>query len=241
MGHMHYRMVGAVLDRTVGAFRMAPIGTGDVLPPLVGIPLPHRPRRKNEHDRGGRQQLRQCIRVQARIGRPLGQGDVARGLHELEELGVGDWRTVHPEPFHAHRMGRSLLGVVGIRAHQEAASGDPHHVPRRRAAGTAVRFLLGVGNGTGVGHWKSLPPWKSLGASGGWRRGAGCQRQGTLLPTTSQLNDSRQLDCGSLMGRRGCSLQATSSWGCLLAASTDHKSTPVKQSHPVNPEGPNEG
>ena len=125
---MHHRVVPQALERTAGPARMAPIGTGDVSPPVVGVAHVHRPRGLAEHHGVGCEQLGLRSRIVGGIGRLFGERHVVGGVDEALELGVGDGVDIHPEAVHVHLVRRRFLGVVGIGSHQEDASGDPGHV-----------------------------------------------------------------------------------------------------------------
>ena len=138
MGDVHHGMVFPTLDRAAGPLRMAPVRPGHVLPPAVGVPKAHWCGGGDEHDGSRGQPLGQGIGIESRIGGQLCQGDVARGLHELLELGVRDGSAVHPEAPDVHWMGWCLLGIVMVGSHQERASWDPEHVARRRTAHSPI-------------------------------------------------------------------------------------------------------
>ena len=133
-------------------FGMAPVGTREEGPPAVGIVPPHRPRGRGEDNRGRLQQRRVGAGIIGWIDGAFGQGAVAGGLHELLELGVGDQVAIHPEPLHAHPVGRGFLGVMIIGAHQVGAPRDPHHVTGRGATWPGRLRLWGVDLGGGSCH-----------------------------------------------------------------------------------------
>ena len=141
MGH---RMIKATAQRRVRTARVPPVGAGHVRPPLVRVTKVHRMRRRREHYRNRYQQGRVGTGIHGRVRGPLGHRPVPGGLDEDLELGIGHRMRVHPESVDADRVGRSLLGVVAVRPHDEPATGNPHHVVGLLPRGG--RYAQGVGD-----------------------------------------------------------------------------------------------
>ena len=141
---LHHGQGVAAGDGALGPLRMAPVRPLHHPPPLPRVRT--RAAVGADEDDGGRLQL---IAREARIGpgieRPFGLGDVARGLHEAGELGVGDVRPVDREIADGRLTRRALLPAKGIGAHHEAPALHPHHARRGgrgfrcREIGQAVR------------------------------------------------------------------------------------------------------
>ncbi len=141
-GNLYDGVVVPAVDGAARSFRVAPVGPGLPLPPLMHVVQRHRMVRRRENEgtgfglevgrfrRAGWELLLEILPVQ----RLLGRGAVAGGLDEGAELGVGDVGLVHPEAVHPDAVGGTLdarnVGVVA--AHHEFAAGNPAHPRRRR-------------------------------------------------------------------------------------------------------------
>ena len=77
------------------------------------------------------QHVRQRAGIVLRVGRDLGEGDMARRVDELAELAVRDRRAVDPEAVDADAMDRRLLRVVAVGAHAERSARHKDHVGER--------------------------------------------------------------------------------------------------------------
>src|SRR5262249_31293546 len=124
------------------SFRMTPVRTLLVAPPLEMIVEGHGLKSGGENRRAGHQILRRGSREFFFSWFAFGDGDVTCGPDEFPELRVGDFSRIHPEAIHVDAMNGS--GVAhGVRtaadgasrivtAHREFTSGNPHHAFRRR-------------------------------------------------------------------------------------------------------------
>src|SRR5262249_28100883 len=70
----------------------------------------------------------QSARIVLRVGRNLGEADVARFSDEAAELGIRHRRVVHPEPIDLNAVSGLLLCIMMIRAHGELATRDVDHL-----------------------------------------------------------------------------------------------------------------
>ena len=86
--------------------------------------------RRREHQRAGLQHVRQRAGIVLRVGRDLGEGDVAGRLDEFAELPVRHRRAVDPEPVDRDAMDRRLFRIVPVGAHAEGAAGNEQHSRR---------------------------------------------------------------------------------------------------------------
>jgi hypothetical protein len=105
-----------------------------------------------------------CLRtrIMFRVRRNLCDRDMARRLREFLEFSIGDWIAIHPERADRHDVGRSLLGVMPVRAHAKRAARYPDHAWRlhicqllagaRRAV--TISFVDGRGRGTCCFGWQ---------------------------------------------------------------------------------------
>ena len=80
-----------------------------------------------EHDGPGHEELGIGSGQIDRVRGALGPGDVAGGLHEPAELGVGDRVLVDPEAVDAHRVDGPFLRVEVLGPHLEGPAGHVHH------------------------------------------------------------------------------------------------------------------
>ena len=123
VGDVHHRVVEPLVDRALrdrrGCLQQAPgfqrhhwlrwrRSTG----PRVGVKTIEPGCRFS----GGR------VRVVGRVEVTLGHGDVAGGVHERRELGVGHRGGVDREGGDPHLVGRRLLRIVVVGAHRERAA-----------------------------------------------------------------------------------------------------------------------
>ena len=125
-----------VVERVDVALRpvgMAPVGALRELPPLAPVAQVDRVLGRREHQRAGVEHVRQRAGIVLRIGRDLGEGDVAGRVDEVLELPVGHRRAVDPEAVDGDAMDRRLFRIVLVRSHAERAAGNPDHVGRGRA------------------------------------------------------------------------------------------------------------
>ena len=83
--------------------------------------------RRIEHERPGYEQARIGSGEFGGFGRPLGDRDVARFLHEPAERRHGDGVFVDPEPVHLDLVNGRFLRVEVVRSHREDAAGDLDH------------------------------------------------------------------------------------------------------------------
>ena len=86
------------------------------------------PRCTSEDHRSGLQVLGWCAWKVSRIERSFGSGDVAGGLDEVGELGVGDLVWFDPKPVNTHLVDGPFLGVMMIRAHCVGLSRNPAEI-----------------------------------------------------------------------------------------------------------------
>ena len=112
---VHDGMVGHVGERRVGTGRVAPVGAVDLAPP-----------RRRGDGAGGREVVGQQAAEHERPAVGFGEGDVAGGVTERGELGVGDGRRRDRERRELHlvdgtlTVGRVAVAVSG--AHPELAA-----------------------------------------------------------------------------------------------------------------------
>jgi hypothetical protein len=106
---------------------MAPARAGRPDPPVAVVGEIDGPIGHAEHERSGHEQPGIRARIERRIDRPLGDRHVARGLDEGRIRSVGHGGFVHPEAFDRDPVRRALVGIVPVRAHQEAAAGYLAH------------------------------------------------------------------------------------------------------------------
>src|SRR5688572_8073928 len=76
---------------------VAPVGARQPIPPVVVIVTRNRSRWLAEDDRAGDERFGCGAGVEGGVGRTLGHGDVAGGLHEATKGGIGDLVAVDPE------------------------------------------------------------------------------------------------------------------------------------------------
>ena len=127
---------GCPAARDVGlrSTRMAPVGTGDITPPL-GQPartiggVGHR-----EHHGTRQAHLRWQVGMLCRIHRSLGHRHVAARLDEGREFIVAHLGAVHPKTGHRRAAYRLFLRVDGV-AEGEVSTRDPHHAGVRSIRG----------------------------------------------------------------------------------------------------------
>ena len=86
--------------------------------------------------------MRQGARIILRIGRDLGEGDVAGVSDEAPELGIGHRTCVDPETVELDAMRRLLLGVMVVRAHGELAAENENHLGAELGLRTASPLYL---------------------------------------------------------------------------------------------------
>ena len=87
---MHDRLPFPPGDRAVRPLGMAPVGAGDIFPPVAHVARPQRSARHAKHCAAGDQHLGPGAWIQRRIERPLGECDVSGGGYELGKSRVGD-------------------------------------------------------------------------------------------------------------------------------------------------------
>ena len=80
-----------------------------------------------EHERAGYEQDQIGSWEVGRIGRPFGDRDVSRFLHEPTERRHGDGVLVHPEPIYFDLVDGCLLWIEVVRSHREDTAGDLDH------------------------------------------------------------------------------------------------------------------
>ena len=112
-----------------------------------------------EHGGGGDEQPGVGAGVVGRVGRRLGQRDVAGGGDEPAELGVGDRRAFDPEPGDGGVVGRRLLRIVAVGPHAERGPRHPHHVagPGGRLRRRPARSVSCTGPGSPARGRSSSP------------------------------------------------------------------------------------
>ena len=133
-GDMDDGVVLPPLDGAAGAFGVAPLRARRPMPPMGDDGGVHRPVGHAEHQRARRQHLGLRARIEGGVERSLGDRDMAGGGDEGGKGRVGHGRRVHPEAVHRGAVLGPLLGVVAIRSHQEAATGDADHAGGRDIA-----------------------------------------------------------------------------------------------------------
>jgi hypothetical protein len=119
---MHDRLALPSGDRAVGSFRMPPVGTGNVFPPVAQVARPHRTAGHPEYRATRLQRLRPRTGVERRVERPLGERNVTGGGDERSEVGVGDRVAINPVAIDRDAVRRPLLGIGHIRSHAEGAA-----------------------------------------------------------------------------------------------------------------------
>ena len=98
IGDVNCRMVLDALERAVRPVGVAPVGPDHEGPPVGIIGQIDRMAGRGEHHGAGLQHLGQDAGIVLRVRCDLGEGDIARGIHEALELAVGHRRRVDPEP-----------------------------------------------------------------------------------------------------------------------------------------------
>src|SRR3990170_272185 len=107
---------------------MAPIRTEAEGPPIRPVLEIDRALRLHEDERARAQHMRQRAGIVLRVGRDLGEGDVAGLSDEAPERGVRYRRRIDPETADLDAMGRFFLGIMVIRAHGELAARNEDHL-----------------------------------------------------------------------------------------------------------------
>ena len=124
---MHDRMIVEPTDVASGSIGMPPVRALGERPPLAEVAEADRMVGRREHQRARIDHVREHSGIILRIGRDLGDGDVAGSLHELPELPVRHGMAVHPEAIHGDAMRRGFFRIMLVRAHAESAAGYPDH------------------------------------------------------------------------------------------------------------------
>ena len=83
---------------------------------------------RRENQRASLEHMRQRARIVLRIGRCLGERQVARCVDEFAKLTIGHRRPVDPKAAHRDAMSRRLFRIVLVGAHAEGAARNPGHV-----------------------------------------------------------------------------------------------------------------
>ena len=153
---MHDGMIvepSIVASRAVG---MPPIGALGECPPLAEVAQIDRMLGRREHQRARIEHVRQHARIVLRIGRDLGESDVAGRPHEFAELPVRDRLSVHPEAVHGDAMGRRFFRIVPVRPMRKVPPGI--QIILSISEGPSQRVASDVSLATGCPVIKALPP-----------------------------------------------------------------------------------
>src|SRR3954447_12605841 len=110
------------------ALRVAPVGAGQIGPPVVGVPEVDGPGRWDEDSGSGNKHVRSGSGVVCWVWGLFGHSQMAGFSDELGELVVGHGEAVDPEAADTDLVRRRLLRIVTVRPHQEGAARDPDHV-----------------------------------------------------------------------------------------------------------------
>src|ERR1044071_8099066 len=130
-GDVHDGMARALFDGALRSLGVAPIGAGNVAPPLEAIPEIHRTGGLAEDDGGGHEHLRLRAGIVGGIRRPLGDGDVARRLDESAKIVIRYGVLVDPKTVDRDAVRGRLFGVMTVRSHEKGSTRDPNHVGER--------------------------------------------------------------------------------------------------------------
>src|SRR5215469_15642658 len=128
VGDMDHRMLRAAFDRTLAAFRMPPVRTWNIRPPIKVIAQIHTVCRLAEDYRSRLEHVGFCPRVVLGSRRTLRQSHILGGVNKPCKLLVSYRVLVNPKAFHPYGMHWPLFRIMAIRPHAECAATDPHHV-----------------------------------------------------------------------------------------------------------------
>ncbi len=109
-------MTLAAVEGAARSFRVTPVGAGHPVPPVVVVADIDPAWRLLEDDRAGHQHLRLGARVILGPRHTLGDGDIAGGLDEAAEGGVGDRVAVDPEAADHDFVDWRFLRIVSSRS-----------------------------------------------------------------------------------------------------------------------------
>ena len=146
-GDVHDRMILAALRCAARPLGMPPVRARRVAPPLQRIVERHRPSRRREHRRAGDQLVARHAGKVLRVGRPLGDGDVAGGLHEpLRTAALVTGVASIQKPSTRDQVHRQRVGHPAVLAsHPERAARESR--PCRPAPGRGVERVDVRGEG----------------------------------------------------------------------------------------------
>ena len=139
---MHDRFALAPPNRAVRPVRVLPVGAGQIGPPVVHVARPNRASRHAKHGAARLQQLGLRARIERRIERAFGQGDVVCGSDERGEVGIGDGVSIDPEAVDRDVVGGSFLRIVRVGPHSEGAARNLGHPIRW--SGLYQGVILGI-------------------------------------------------------------------------------------------------
>ena len=125
-------MFRSPLQRAGRSFRMAPVGAGNIRPPLVAVVEIDSLFGFLKIDRSRHEQFRLRAGIILWIRRALSRCDELSCFDKPTELFVHHRVRIHPKAIDGNLMGRRFLRVMFVRTHQESATGNPDHVRMRR-------------------------------------------------------------------------------------------------------------
>ena len=117
-------------DRSLRPARMAPLGAGDISPPLGDVAFALDRLRHHENHGTGFAHIGRKLRVSHRIDFAFGHRDIPCGFHEATKFFIGDFGTVDPETIDLGDL-QGLLFGIDVVAQLEAAARHPLHASMR--------------------------------------------------------------------------------------------------------------
>ncbi len=145
VGDMDHGILLTALDRARWPERMPPTGAANVAPPLQRVVQRDGVVGPGEDNRTRDEILRGDARKILGARRALGRRDVAGGLHELREVGVGDFGPIHPETVDVDAVYRRVNQSSPSSRHRpwQGARRRPSrtHLPESRPCRRAPRLV----------------------------------------------------------------------------------------------------
>src|SRR5262249_50017036 len=138
-------------QRACRSLRMAPVGSGNVDPPVVTISQIHPLAGFVEHNRSRDKQLWFCARVILSFRRALGGCHVLGFLDKLANLFVDRRVPIHPKALDGHLVGWRFFRIVPVRTHEKSAARDPDHIFEWRLI-RSWGFALWQSGAYGIAH-----------------------------------------------------------------------------------------
>src|SRR5215471_3388670 len=120
-------MLFPILQRAGGTYRMSPVCTGNIGPPVKTAREIHGPLGLVEHNGRRHQQLRICAGVVLEVWCPFCKRYVVCLIDKMLPLLVCDSAPVHPETVDCDFVHGTFFFVEIFRTHLECSSGYPDH------------------------------------------------------------------------------------------------------------------